>query len=877
MERGRHDNGDYHFFRHHQALDRVSPERMPLKSPVSSSLSVCPSTPPLPPSCSPGGASVGVGALSYIEHRVSRMDTLAGVAIKYGVEEFGKSRQQSELLLSLVLILDDLRKRTNVTGRGEAALNPSGVEIRLRWRRKSRERRFRQNPWMAKYGRRFRGYRRRIRRMPYGGDTVTVGFREEMESHIDLIHGGLREITHLAYGRGGGIRRSDHSGGLGELNTNHGSCWRHDPFGLSAHLGPISRFRIFPHQLPPTRRVEVKHLVPRIRNHRLFVGRRTAVTTSALEASRYLGRLSEQISALDSSGSTSRPGQRRPCLGVPRNVKGWKKKFFFILGDEWEFSLRIFRDVGVPRVRGFGHPRRAPCAAPFEKARRDPCAFVRLAPFTTLPQVLESKSFRRCFKLDSKSMVPSDGDNGEDIPTGGAAPVARNEGESHHSRDEPRRGDHSQDGSVEYIGTIRKEMRKVFPHLPDLTFLRLLGEKSDHSSLVWNQVALALARRLVMLKKISRKKLAQMVEGSKGASSAVKSTPVAKWVVIGPRDEVPNISPSKKGKSASDAKKKCPISLPEEKKKGSSVKALAKAKLSSNKAASKAAVGEGTSANPGAVLGPKAFMLGNPTVAEKFLEGVIPPSNKEEVEKLDLDRAISRFFHGVGEGIEGRSDSTFLAQKRDGNAIPNRKSRAPKENGSLPEQIEHKSDTPKPNRTKSSLVSVKSRTNRSSGGLSKSGEVDLEVTGGRRCQTNDLGSDSKVTGGHDARGTPAKSNRTPAKSNSPKDEERDATMARLEMEMAELKKKAIAEFKASDEFQEAVEFIASRYFGEGFDSCKRQISRFHPDLNIQSMGIDTDLLEEEEEEEEEEDGEEGEKEEEQEKEGENGDTSPLSP
>ncbi|GFZ00561.1 hypothetical protein Acr_14g0001960 [Actinidia rufa] len=302
-------------------------------------------------------------------------------------------------------------------------------------------------------------------------------------------------------------------------------------------------------------------------------------------------------------------------------------------------------------------------------------------------------------------MVPSDGDNGEDIPTGGAAPVARNEGESHHSRDEPRRGDHSQDGSVEYIGTIRKEMRKVFPHLPDLTFLRLLGEKSDHSSLVWNQVALALARRLVMLKKISRKKLAQMVEGSKGASSAVKSTPVAKWVVIGPRDEVPNISPSKKGKSASDAKKKCPISLPEEKKKGSSVKALAKAKLSSNKAASKAAVGEGTSANPGAVLGPKAFMLGNPTVAEKFLEGVIPPSNKEEVEKLDLDRAISRFFHGVGEVV-------VLA---------------------------------------SSLVGR--------------GEVDLEVTGGRRCQTNDLGSDSKVTGGHDARGTPAKSNRTPAKSN----------------------------------------------------------------------------------------------------------------
>ncbi|GFY94246.1 N-terminal nucleophile aminohydrolases (Ntn hydrolases) superfamily protein [Actinidia rufa] len=72
-----------------------------------------------------------------------------------------------------------------------------------------------------------------------------------------------------------------------------------------------------------------------------------------------------------------------------------------------------------------------------------------------------------------------------------------------------------------------------------------------------------------------------------------------------------------------------------------------------------------------------------------------------------------------------KRDSAFLARKRDGNAILKRKNRAPKEDGSLPEQIGHKSTTPKPNRTKSSLVlnQGKSRTNRSSGGLSKSGEI----------------------------------------------------------------------------------------------------------------------------------------------------------
>ena len=33
---------------------------------------------------------------------------------------------------------------------------------------------------------------------------------------------------------------------------------------------------------------------------------------------------------------------------------------------------------------------------------------------------------------------------------------------------------------------------------------------------------------------------------------------------------------------------------------------------------------EGTSVNPGAILGPRASMLGSPSVAEKILGGVIP-------------------------------------------------------------------------------------------------------------------------------------------------------------------------------------------------------------------------------------------------------------
>ena len=67
-------------------------------------------------------------------------------------------------------------------------------------------RRSRRNLQVAKYGRRSRGYRRRIRRMPYGGGIVNVGVREKMGFHIDLIHGGSARDSSLAHRRGGSVR-----------------------------------------------------------------------------------------------------------------------------------------------------------------------------------------------------------------------------------------------------------------------------------------------------------------------------------------------------------------------------------------------------------------------------------------------------------------------------------------------------------------------------------------------------------------------------------------------------------------------------------------------------------------------------------------------
>ena len=58
---------------------------------------------------------------------------------------------------------------------------------------------------------------------------------------------------------------------------------------------------------------------------------------------------------------------------------------------------------------------------------------------------------------------------------------------------------------------------------------------------------------------------------------------------------------------------------------------------------------ERTSANPGVDLGPIATVLENPGVAEKLLQGLVLPIDQVELDKLNLDRAIMRFFHYVGQ------------------------------------------------------------------------------------------------------------------------------------------------------------------------------------------------------------------------------------
>ena len=71
--------------------------------------------------------------------------------------------------------------------------------------------------------------------------------------------------------------------------------------------------------------------------------------------------------------------------------------------------------------------------------------------------------------------------SGEDKDMSGDGVVGSlaDEGESHRPGDEPLRSESPRDESVKYLGPIRKEWRRILPRLPDLTMLRLLGEKSQ--------------------------------------------------------------------------------------------------------------------------------------------------------------------------------------------------------------------------------------------------------------------------------------------------------------------------------------------------------------------------------------------------------------
>ncbi|GFZ06815.1 hypothetical protein Acr_18g0009850 [Actinidia rufa] len=331
----------------------------------------------------------------------------------------------------------------------------------------------------------------------------------------------------------------------------------------------------------------------------------------------------------------------------------------------------------------------------------------------------------------------------DNLPSREAPSSSSDVGASQNPHKQARRESPSRNDSIECLGSIRTELRRLLPHIPDLTLLRWTGGKvldpildhflnapsSNPSSESCSDSSLPVELESdAMSKRVSFKKIGEKLEKMAGASSG---TPVpAKGGVIGEKRARESItsSPNKKGKADDGSKGKGVDSGPEGKKKVTS----------SSKAS---AAPTAASSRPG-------------------------EADKEKVEKLTLDQTATKLFHVIGQfaaDLEQQLDESCAREQQANDELAKMKS----DRDSLADKLE------------------------------RSGVLVNEL--------------------------------------------REA--------LNKAKESAVEEFKSSSEFMVVVEDSGSKYFGEGFDFCKVQLRRHHPDLAIDLEGtvVDQDLLTEQDE------------------------------
>ncbi|GFY98187.1 hypothetical protein Acr_12g0007280 [Actinidia rufa] len=198
------------------------------------------------------------------------------------------------------------------------------------------------------------------------------------------------------------------------------------------------------------------------------------------------------------------------------------------------------------------------------------------------------------------------------------------------------------------------------------------------------------------------------------------------------------------------------------------------------------ASGAGSSAHRtlGEALGPQASVMASAATAEKILAGVILPADKEKVDKLTFDQVVTKFLHALDQGLL----SPFAA-------------------GTSPE----------------SALNQKA--------VAESAEMEMVRTQNRAIELEGALAEEKAKGKKLAEDADARSK----------------VIAKLEARISELEKsqsltqgRIIAAFKESDDFLEAVRGLASSYFGDGFDFCKRQLAHQYPDLGVDLEDVEMD-------------------------------------
>ncbi|GFZ12476.1 tetratricopeptide repeat (TPR)-like superfamily protein [Actinidia rufa] len=315
--------------------------------------------------------------------------------------------------------------------------------------------------------------------------------------------------------------------------------------------------------------------------------------------------------------------------GSPSNVNGWKTRFFFASGDEWEFPSGVVASDTITRVpRSWGTPGKScnklPTLSEID-AKRTEAILGKIEPgdYFQVSKVLGSRTFNKHFAVGCTALSISGGDN----------TTSGDEGEFVTHED-----------SVEYLGVIRRDIggaiRRALPGIPDETLLRWLGGKvkdpftnllsgTSGSSSDSGSVSTSDSELPPELRSDEAKPRPRRQRRRQPSLPPKESLSVRKRTREGdPLIEISELDTSK-GKEA--------VPPPPPK------------RFKSNRGAINArgrATEAGTSSHGGDV---GSESMSDASVARKLLTRVIPAFDKEEVDRLSENELVAKSFHALGQ------------------------------------------------------------------------------------------------------------------------------------------------------------------------------------------------------------------------------------
>ncbi|GFY96533.1 hypothetical protein Acr_11g0008390 [Actinidia rufa] len=541
--------------------------------------------------------------------------------------------------MDLGYLRGDLHRRTKANGRGEAAQNPSGVEIRPRRSKLEIRVEIFRRDFRAIQLRKYRFWRvlmevPSILPSPNGrGGDNTLALGELMSnpmvalaSSVEMTWRGPLDSFYLGQeGSEISIVWGDH--GRPVLR------WRGKPIALIAHGGftheESSLVAIHPSVEEKTNIMTLEELnalgtfipFPPVVQIRLPEEEETITSTRPGEVAfyeaafpaglrfpvhntiRYSISLSEfrNLFSLninpkpDQTGLYFKARNKKVLLGgYPSNVKGWKSKFFFVSGDEWEIPEEKSRK-GAARVRGHKHCNNPPRLFDDEmKVFEEIFRSVEESGRFSVPVLLDSKSFHRVFASPGSRASRTASNH---PPSGEAVSSSSDVGESRNPHEQARRESPSRDDSIVCLGPSDR-MRSSNPS----------SESCSDSSQPVELESDAMSKR------VSFKKIGEKLGKAAGASSGTPAP--AKGVVIGKGVDIGLRAKKKASSSSKTSAAHCRSFTPRGRDLGSSQRCS----------------------------GSAPSILGSPSVAERLLRGVIPPADKKNVEKLTLDQTATKLF-----------------------------------------------------------------------------------------------------------------------------------------------------------------------------------------------------------------------------------------